>query len=519
MPPSRILGPDGQPLDRAVLTEEQAVCTVTGVRQTLSGHPSIGLEPRRLGQLLRDAEYGDALAYLELAEDMEEKDLHYRAVLGTRKLTVSQLPVEVDAASDAPDDVADADLVREALARIDIADLCFDLLDGLGKGYAVAEIQWDLTETAFFPRCVQWVDPRWFQIDRINGRTIRLKDGTLEGADLPHYKYVVHRPKTKTGLPIRGGLARAVAWAFLFKMFGVKGWIQFADGYGQPIRIGKYGPGASGSDKETLLRAVRNLAGDMAAIIPDSMTLELTTAPGGTASADLHQKLAGWFDRQVSKAVLGQTTTTDAISGGHAVSQEHRQVQEDIERADARQLAATLTRDLVIPLVRLNRGERMAWPSIRIGRPDEVDLQKMVTALAALVPLGLKVGMSTVRDRLGFPDPEPDEEVLTSSGVPAAPPSATPNAPASRTGLLDAGQSDRDLIDITVDSMLADAGPVTQPMVDAILAAANHATSFADFQQALAEMAGRSELSGLVERLDRAGFAARVAGRLGMASA
>ena len=80
---------DGNPIDKTRLVEEVAAPTVTGVRQILSGHPAQNLSPRRLAALLLAAEQGDAVAYLELAEEMEEKDLHYRSVLSTRKLQVS----------------------------------------------------------------------------------------------------------------------------------------------------------------------------------------------------------------------------------------------------------------------------------------------------------------------------------------------------------------------------------------------------------------------------------------------
>ena len=71
---------DGNPVDKTRLAEEVAAPTVTGVRQILSGHPAQNLTPQRLTALLLAAEEGDALAYLELAEEMEEKDLHYRSV-------------------------------------------------------------------------------------------------------------------------------------------------------------------------------------------------------------------------------------------------------------------------------------------------------------------------------------------------------------------------------------------------------------------------------------------------------
>ena len=79
-------------------------------------HPSVGLTPERLTQILREAEFGDPFLYLELAEEMEEKDLHYLAVLSTRKEAVSQIDLEVKPASGESDDLRAAEMVRAMLA-------------------------------------------------------------------------------------------------------------------------------------------------------------------------------------------------------------------------------------------------------------------------------------------------------------------------------------------------------------------------------------------------------------------
>ncbi len=58
-------------------------------------------------------------------------------------------------------------------------------------------------------------------------------------------------------------------------------------------------------------------------------------------------------------------------------------------------------------------------PRIVIAEPDAEDLSAMVTALKELVPLGLRVSASVVRDRLGLPDPADGDELL---GTPAPAP-------------------------------------------------------------------------------------------------
>nr|WP_250636882.1 DUF935 family protein [Pseudomonas aeruginosa] len=60
----------------------------------------------------------------------------------------------------------------------------------------------------------------------------------------------------------------------------------------------------------------------------------------------------------ISKAVLGGTltsTTSQSGGGAFALGQVHNEVRHDILASDARQLAATLSRDLLWPLLVLNR--------------------------------------------------------------------------------------------------------------------------------------------------------------------
>lgn len=429
---SKLVDPYGLPIKLDELFEEKAGPTLTGLRSPLSGFPAEGLTPNRLAAIHRAAAQGDPLAWLELAEDIEERDAHYLAVLGTRRRQVAQLPTNVEAASDAPDHVKHADFIRDWLKESVLDEALFDMLDAIGKGFSVMEIEWESTPEAVLPKCFHYRPQRWFTFDTLDGETVQLLEGVTREPLSPH-KFIIHRHRAKSGLTIRSGIARVASWSWMMKAFTNKDWAIFTQNYGSPIRIGRYDNMASDTDKAVLWRAVANIAGDCAAIIPKGMEIEFVGLKEPAKGGELYEKRVDWLDRQISKLVLGQTTTTDAVSGGHAVAQEHRLVQEDIERADAKMISATLTRQLVPLVIALNFGPQAKYPKIMIGRPDEVPLKDVITALKELGPLGLTVETSEFRDRLGFSDPakatKDGKAADVIGGRPPPPPEPKPSLP------------------------------------------------------------------------------------------
>lgn len=522
----QLLDQHGRPIVKQQLVTEQAAPTTRGVRQPYGTHPAAGLAPGRLARLLRDSIEGAPERYLELAEDMEERDLHYSGVLSIRKRQVANLEITVEDAGDDAESKADAELVREVIARDQFQDELVDILDAIGKGFSATEIVWDTSEGQWMPRQLSYRDPRFFEFDRNDPETIMLRGDSGPEALKP-YGWIVHRAKVKSGLTIRGGIARAVAWTFLFKSFTIKDWAVFAEAYGQPLRVGKFDPGASDKDKEILLEAVSNIGTDYAAIIPQAMAIEFVQA-NISGSHELYEKRADWLDRQVSKVVLGATGAVDApTGGGYASSKVHDGLREDIEVADSRQLAATLNRDLVRPLIDLNRGPRKKYPKLKIGRPDEEDVATLVKNVKDLVPLGLKVGMSTMQKKIGLPAPAAGEELLVPSrATPVAVPGpegefvdpaeqlALPS-PATKVTLNKAepGNAD-DAIDLAVTEMMANGGwrPLVASIVAGLadeLAAAETADEARTILQRRAETMGVAEFTSM---LANAAFAARLAG-------
>lgn len=419
----------GKPVRKRELKREIAAPTVTGIRSPISGTPADGLDPLRLATILREADQGDPVRYLELAEIIEERDPHYLAVLATRRRAVAQIEIRVEAASDEAGDVEIAERIRDWLGRDELADEVFDILDCIGKGYSFTEIIWDTSEGQWQPARLEWRDPRWFRFASHDLATpMQLADDGTH-APLTPFKFIFARIGAKSGLPLRSGLARVAAWGWMFKAFTQRDWAIFTQTYGQPLRIGKWAPGASEEDKDTLFRAVANIAGDCAGIIPDTMSIEFVEAKNVGSAHRLYKERADWLDQQISKAVLGQTATTDAVTGGLGSGREHREVQEDIERADARALAAILNRDLIRPWVDLEWGPRASYPRLVIARPEPEDIAGLTAALGTLVPLGFRVSASEVRDKLGLTKPGAGGEIL--GEIPANP---APNPPAPALG-------------------------------------------------------------------------------------
>lgn len=428
----RIIDQWGNPVSSASLRKEFAAPTLGGIHSVWSETIVSGLTPPAMAEVLRAAGNGYPDRFFVLATEMEERDLHYAAVLGTRKRAITGIkPIVVPASKDAEDERI-AEAVRELIEQPEfIDDYMTDLLDALGKGYSIVETVWDRSGKEWFPARYEWRDQRHFVIDQRDGRTLRFKEaGRIEGVDLPPYQFSVHRPKLKSGLPIKAGLARLAAWAFLYKSYTLKDWMAFLEIYGMPLRVGRYGTGASLDDRRVMLQALRDISSDAAAMIPKEMDIEFIEAKGGTGNAVFSAK-AEYLDRQVSKGVLGQTMTTD---DGASLSQAtiHENVRHDIARADARQTEITVNRDLIRPFVDLNFGPRDRYPRLVIPVVEAEDVKSLVEAVDKLVPLGLKISMSEVRERIGFDEPEDGDELLMPVGRSATPPETRTTPPADK---------------------------------------------------------------------------------------
>lgn len=527
-----------QRIDYGQLEEEVGAPTIMGVRQVRQDHPSYGIKPEQMALLMRGAETIDPSRFFSLMADIEERETHYSSVLSTRKNQVAQLPITVEAA-DVPDGEKHAQLVRDLVDSEEFALQLIDMLDGLGKGISWSEIVWAESEGQYTVAKILWRDPRWFRFDIADLTTGLLIDEGGVPKPLAPYKWVVHRPKLRSGIPIRNGLTRTAAYGWMFKNFAFKDWAIYLDVYGQPLRLGKYPTNATREEKRALLTAVSSLGSDSAAIIPAGMTIEF---PGGASTAGTggspYKEMCTYIDEQSSKVVLGQTGTTDAVAGGsRGLGAVQNTVREDIERADSRQLSATINRDVVRPLVDLNYGPQDRYPRVRIGRPETKDVQQISEGVKTFVPMGLKVGQRQIREVLGLDEPDADDELLVAPAPVPGPPGKGGGASASGdradgpdadspeqdeqpddgnadgpdkpASILAAAQvpGQPDAIDASVAALIADEGWL--PELDGLQEALAKATTLEEAQAAIAAHLDSIGIDKLAELLAKLRFNAR----------
>ncbi len=167
----------------------------------------------------------------------------------------------------------------------------------------------------------------------------------------------------------------------------------FAEVYGMPLRVGKYEPGATRADREALIQAVRSLGSDAAGIISKSTEIEFIEAQKGS-SLNVYESLASFCDAQMSKAVLGQTLTSEPGggrgSGSYALGRVHSEVRQDLVEADSKALAKTITQQVLRPLVGFNFGWDAPVPRFRFLCEPPEDMKAVAEVYKILSEIGFQ---------------------------------------------------------------------------------------------------------------------------------
>lgn len=472
-------------------------------------HPSRGLTPSKLAKILEDAEQGNIMAQHDLFSDMEEKDPHIYSEMSKRRHVLLGLDWNIEPPRNADKkEESTTELLSEIISDIpDIEDIINDMSDAIGHGFSALEIEWHRLGKYWLPKSITHRPQSWFVLDPATRTQLLLRDNNTEGSTLQPFGWILHQHKAKPGYIGRSGLHRILAWPYLFKNYSIRDLAEFLEIYGLPLRLGSYPPGARDKEKSTLLQAVIGIGHSAAGIIPEGMKIDFKEAAKGTH--DPFQAMIDWCESSQSKAILGGTLTTSAQNTGMGsnLGDVHNEVRHDIRNADCRQIASTLSRDLVYAIGAINGliTEPAQCPKWVFDTREPEDLSLYAEAIPKLVSVGTPVPVNWVMDKLNIPEPAEGEAVLQTVSA---------STPTETVPLKAKVPTENDVVTAQITRMQKEGDATVGTLIDSIKAMLDSAESLDAFSESLLNAYGDLDSKELANVMQLGLAAAELAGRL-----
>ncbi|WP_310628159.1 DUF935 family protein [Limnohabitans sp.] len=483
------------------------------------------LDPSRLASAFGSADTGDITQQATLFELIEEHDAHIFAEMAKRRRAVTGLGWQLAPKDDAPQSELDrckelTDMLK-SIPRFE--DAHYDLTDAIGKGFAALEIEWQ-TGTQWVPGALHWVPQRMMRIERTTGKLMYLKQGMPE--PLREWGWIVHEHRSKSGYIEQAALFRVLAWAYAYKSYNVLDMQRFLEKYGMPIRLGKYPAGIGKADQNALLKAVRNIGSDGAGIVPNTMAIDLVQATKTGNITDFLSSIEYW-ERKQSMAILGGTLTSqaDGKTSTNALGNVHDKVRREIMLHDVRQIAPTISAQLVTPIALYNgmfAPDRM--PTFTYDTAETVDQQMMVNVLDKAAQMGLEIDVEYAHQVLQIPKATDGAKTIKGTSSTQATDTPTPDPAAAGAALTrlvalakdKAAGDSPDVMGAYIAQLSALAAPHEQALVQQIAAIVADAGGYDDAIEAIEKLAINTRPTALAETIALGLATADLAGRAGV---
>lgn len=401
---------------------------------------------------------------LAIYDDIE-RDAHAFAVINKRKMAVVKGDWDVQPATNALRDKKAAEFVKAQLTAINFDKLTLDLLDAILKGYAISEVVWATDGSQIYIEKVIPRNQRRFVFGEDYQPRLLTTSNMVKGEQLPDRKFIVHSVGAKDGSPYGLGLGSKLFWPVFFKRQNITFWLTFADKFGSPTTVGKYPSGTIDSEQDKLLAAVSSVAQEAGIIMPDDMKVELLEA-SRSGAGDFYERICRYMDEQISVAVLGETMTTTAKSGGLGSSQSdvHNDVRIELARADADLFTGSIQQTLIKWIIDLNMpgaGVPRVWRKIEAQK----DLKAHAERDVHIKSLGFKPTLEYITDTYG------EGWEVDASNTQSTNPSLQPNANFAESDQVTQNQIARE------DQLSREAAPAWDGLLDSVKTIVNNATS------------------------------------------
>ncbi len=415
------------------------------VLEQLAPPPVIDRYPVIIGQNLslqyaasasRNSITGYRREWVDLLDELIQREPHGYAVLAQRVLSVAGGRLEV-APAELEQDHPDTALAEEAARLVerqikalpDLQASLAHLLWALYYGVAAHEILWDRVDgewraTRLSPihsRRLAYPDPGTWDLHVWDQGAVRFDvynapTNVVFGLKVKDYpgKFISHVSCVRGDYPTREGLGFELCDWFLLKRMAARGAGTYLERFGRPWATAAYATGEDGRKRPATTDDINTAAASMAAlgagslssyVHPDNIVPALLNPDSGGGKSKLtYGDFITLINGEISKAVLGQTLTTEQGGGGsRALGEVHQRGKLELARFDAVTLGETLRRDLVAWIVRLNLPAALhVLPRITIHVDEEPDPAAIVEVAAKAAAIGMPLDADDLARRLGL---------------------------------------------------------------------------------------------------------------------
>lgn len=400
-------------------------------------HPFLNekLDPAQVRGLLQSAFSGDPQSLNDLYVIMEDtwprlaKNLHEIKKAASRADYIVQ-PFALQGQDPSPEAQDKAEFIRKIIDDMrpvpkrnenGFEDMVYDLCDAIGKGISVQEILWDFKDGYICPKSTYWVHPQFWGFDS-TGIELMLRNidtvGSRGYVEMPDDKFLVGRYKTRSGNPLTYGFSRVLAFWWSGMIFGRQWLMRYAQIFGIPLRVAKYGRNLSDNDRNSLEAWLRDLAAAGYAMIPEGSEVQLLEASKGGAD-NPQNHLIDIADRVCDILILGQTLTTDVgDSGSRALGDVHAAVRQDNLRDACDWAAQNINDQIIRKAIAFNYGNTDELPYLQTKFESAEDPVQMATRDQILISMGMELPKDQIYERHKIRIPEAGEDVITSPAAP-----------------------------------------------------------------------------------------------------
>jgi phage gp29-like protein len=394
------------------------------------------LDLQRIDYAIRSANQGLMRPMTDIARETVALDGHLSSTLQKRLNRLAALDWDLHPATGEDVDTEKAEfystfvrLQLEAIPRF--RDAITKLAWAVFDARSGSEIAWRWHTSRWNVHGLNWIHPR--RISFGPDRDLRVVDSSRESGGfrdigfplerLP-YKFLTYAPQLFCDYPEREGLApRCLYWSF-FQRFGTRERMALLELFGRPWRIVKPLPGATTSVEgmQSAFETVKMLGYHNTARLPAGWDVDVIQP--FTGAGQVSGEVIDHAQKVISKLILGNTGTTDAVSTGlgSSIGDAHVSEEDLIIWSDARRLAEVIEDQLTDAIIAVNFGpeETAHAPKFIFRTEPPMDRAAELARITGALGVGLDVSLEEAREKLGVREVRDGQPYLRRIQRPAA---------------------------------------------------------------------------------------------------